>query len=63
MADLADLLEHEDDVRSEVKAAVAYPLFALIFGICTVTILLTVVLPRLLSMLQEMLPAYRRCPL
>jgi general secretion pathway protein F len=56
MADLADLLEHQDDVRSEVKAAVAYPLFVLIFGICTVTILLTVVLPRLFSMLQEMLP-------
>ncbi len=56
MADLADLLEHEDDVRSEVKAAVAYPLFVLIFGICTVTILLTVVLPRLFTMLQDMLP-------
>jgi len=25
MADLADLLEHEDEVRSEVLAAVAYP--------------------------------------
>jgi general secretion pathway protein F len=55
MADLADLLEHEDEIRGEVQAAVAYPLFVLVFGIVTVTILLTVVLPRLFSMLQEML--------
>jgi type II secretory pathway component PulF len=56
MADLANLLEHEDEVRSEVSAAVAYPIFVLGFGIVTVTILLTVVLPRLFGMLEEMLP-------
>jgi len=55
MNDLADLLEHEDEVRSEVLTAVAYPLFVLGFGIFTVSILLTVVLPRLFTMLQEML--------
>src|ERR1043166_6484468 len=55
MADLANLLEHEDEVRGEVMAAVSYPLFVLGFGIFTVTILLTVVLPRLFSMLEEML--------
>jgi general secretion pathway protein F len=55
MADLAALLEHEDEVLGEVKAAVAYPLFVLGFGIVTVTILLTVVLPQLFSMLEEML--------
>jgi general secretion pathway protein F len=55
MADLAELLEHEDEVRSEVVAAVAYPVFVLVFGVLTVTILLTVVLPRLFGMLQEML--------
>ena len=55
MADLAQLLEHEDEVRSEVLTAVAYPVFVLGFGIFTVTILLTVVLPKLFSMLQEML--------
>ncbi|MEI6076372.1 MAG: type II secretion system F family protein [Verrucomicrobiota bacterium] len=55
MADLASLLEHEDEVRSEVVAAVAYPAFVLLFGVLTVTILLTVVLPRLFGMLQEML--------
>src|SRR5438876_4096324 len=55
MADLADLLEHEDEVRSEVLSAVAYPIFVLGFGVLTVAVLLTVVLPRLFSMLQEML--------
>jgi type II secretory pathway component PulF len=56
MADLANLLEHEDEVRGEVLAAVAYPFFVLGFGVITVTVLLTVVLPRLFSMLEEMLP-------
>jgi general secretion pathway protein F len=55
MADLAQLLEHEDEVRSEVMAAISYPFFVLGFGIFTVVILLTVVLPRLFSMLEEML--------
>ena len=55
MADLALLLEHEDEVRGEVKSAIAYPLFVLCFGIFTVTILMTVVLPKLFTMLQEML--------
>jgi general secretion pathway protein F len=55
MGDLAGLLEHEDDVRGEVKGAVAYPLFVLCFGIVTVTVLLTWVMPRLFGMLQEML--------
>ncbi|HZV34790.1 MAG TPA: type II secretion system F family protein, partial [Verrucomicrobiae bacterium] len=55
MSDLANLLEHEDEVRGEVAVAVAYPLFVLCFGIFTVTILLAFVLPRLFGMLQEML--------
>jgi type II secretory pathway component PulF len=56
MADLADLLEGEDVVRGEVRAAVAYPVFVLCFGIVTVTVLLTVVLPRLFGMMEDMLP-------
>jgi general secretion pathway protein F len=55
MTDLANLLEHEDEVRGEVMSAVAYPTFVLGFGVFTVVVLLTVVLPRLFSMLQEML--------
>jgi type II secretory pathway component PulF len=55
MTDLADLLEHEDEVRGEVLAAVAYPIFVLVFGVLTVTALLTIVLPRLFGMLEDML--------
>ena len=55
MADLAGLLEHEDEVRGEVVAAISYPAFVLVFGVLTVTVLLTIVLPRLFGMLQEML--------
>jgi len=55
MNDLADFLEHDDEVRGEVMAAIAYPMFVLGFGVVTVAILLTVVMPRLFSMLQEML--------
>lgn len=54
--DLANLLEHEDEVRSEVVTAVSYPLFVLGFALVTVTVLLTVVLPKLSNMLQDMLP-------
>lgn len=56
MADLADLLENEDEVRGEVVAAVAYPVFVLGFGFVTVAVLLTVVLPKVMGMLQDMLP-------
>jgi general secretion pathway protein F len=55
MTDLADLLEHEDEVRGEVITAVSYPIFVLGFGVATVAVLLTVVLPRLSGMLQEMM--------
>jgi type II secretory pathway component PulF len=54
MTDLANLLEHEDEVRGEVLGAVAYPVFVLCFGVLTVIVLLVFVLPRLFSMLDEM---------
>lgn len=55
MADLSNLLEHEDEVRGEVITAVSYPIFVLGFGVVTVTVLLTVVLPKLSAMLQDMM--------
>lgn len=55
MNDLADLLENEAEVQSEVVSAVSYPIFVLTFGILTVAILITVVLPKLFAMLQEMI--------
>lgn len=53
--DLSALLEHEDEVRSEVVTAISYPLFVLGFGILTVILLMTVILPKLFAMLQQML--------
>lgn len=55
LADLADLMEHEDEVRGEVVSAVSYPAFVLIFGIVTVVLLLSFVMPRLFGMLEEMM--------
>jgi type II secretory pathway component PulF len=55
MNDLANLLEHDEEIRSEVVSAVSYPAFVLAFGIFTVIILMTVVLPKLFGMLQQML--------
>ena len=57
MTDLATLLEHEDEIRGEVKSAVAYPLFVLGAGVVTVALVMTVVLPKLMTMLKEMLPS------
>jgi general secretion pathway protein F len=56
MSDLANLLEHEDEIRSEVSMAIAYPIIVVCFGLVTIAILLTFVLPRLTGMLQDMLP-------
>lgn len=55
MNDLANLLEHDEEVRSEVTSAVAYPAFVLGFGMVTIAILLTVVLPKLFKMLTSMM--------
>jgi type II secretory pathway component PulF len=54
MSDLADLLEHEGEIRSEVLGAVAYPCFVLCLGGVTTFILLAFVLPRLFGMLEGM---------
>lgn len=54
MNDLADLMEHEDEVRGEVMVAVSYPAFVLLFGVLTVAVLMFFVLPKLFTMLEEM---------
>jgi hypothetical protein len=46
-----------DRARAEVTSAISYPLFVLGFGMVTVAVLLTVVLPKLFSMLEDMLDA------
>ncbi len=54
LADLAALLENEDEMRGEVAGAVAYPCFVLGLGFVTTFVLLAFVLPRLFGMLETM---------
>ncbi len=51
---LADFLENEDEVRKQVQTALIYPAVMLSMGLITVTVLLTVVIPKIVSMFEEM---------
>ncbi len=50
---LADLTEAEDETRSQVRAAMAYPLFIVAAGTITVLFLLSFVVPRLAAMFAD----------
>ncbi len=50
---LADLLEKEDDLKSRVKSAMAYPLLMILIGIVTISVLITWVIPKLIYMFEE----------
>ena len=54
LTDLAELLEHEEEVRAEVLSAVAYPSFVLLMGVLTTVVLLMFVMPKLFDMLTGM---------
>lgn len=51
---LADFEEKEEDVKSKIKASLAYPILIATIGALTIFILLTFVVPRLISMFTEM---------
>lgn len=46
---MADLLEAEQEVKGEVRAALAYPLIVLVLGVTTVILIFTLVMPRILA--------------
>lgn len=50
---LAEYLEHENDVRRHIQVALAYPLFMLGMGLITVSVLLTFVVPNIVSMFED----------
>lgn len=50
---LSELLEKESDLRSRVRAAMAYPILMTIVGIITVIFLISWVIPRLTYMFEE----------
>lgn len=51
---LADYLEKEEEFKSSVAAALTYPLFVFAVGALTVIVLLTFVIPRLVTMFEDM---------
>jgi general secretion pathway protein F len=50
---LADFTQKQERIRAKVKAALAYPMVMIIFGVLVVTVLMTFVVPRILSVLQK----------
>ena len=51
---VADFLEKEEEFRDSVRQALAYPVFVFIVSVLTVIILLGFVIPRLVSMFEDM---------
>jgi type II secretory pathway component PulF len=52
MAQLADMLDREEKIKSNMKNAAAYPLFVLVLGLASVTLIITVILPRIMQTLN-----------
>ncbi len=64
LARLVEYRQQQEALRSKVQMALVYPLFLLAVGVATVAVLLTVVVPRLAGLFQEMqqgLPWPTRC--
>lgn len=54
LADISDFLDKDEDIRSKVVAALAYPGLMAIIGFVTIFILITFIVPRLVNMFVEM---------
>ncbi len=50
---LADFSEAEEELAAKVRSAMAYPALILVVGIATVAVLLTLVVPKLVSLFEE----------
>jgi len=53
LARLADFGENEEELRTKVRAALAYPILILFVGMATVAVLLIFVVPKLVSLFQD----------
>ena len=51
---LADFAEKEEEIRSKVRSALAYPIFLACAGFVTVFILITFVIPRLVGLFHDL---------
>jgi len=54
LKNLADFLEREEELKNSVRAAMTYPIFVFSVGVMTIIILLVFVIPRLITMFQDM---------
>lgn len=51
---LADFLEKDEEFKDSIKASLTYPFFIFIVSVLTVVVLLTFVIPRLVTMFEDM---------
>lgn len=51
---LAKFREQEDQMRTKINSALAYPLFIIVVGVITVIVLLTFIVPKLTSLFSDM---------
>ena len=51
---LADFLEKQEESKNSIRAALTYPIFVFVVGVLTVIILLGFVIPRLVTMFEDM---------
>jgi type II secretory pathway component PulF len=54
MTRLNELLTKEREIRTKIKAALAYPVFLSLVGTLTITILLIIVLPRFITLFNDL---------
>lgn len=53
LSNIADFLEKQEDIKSKITAALAYPILMAGVGLITIIILMTFVVPRLVNMLID----------
>jgi type II secretion system protein F len=51
---LADFSEMEDEIRNKIKSAMIYPVVMIVAGMTAITILMTVVIPKIMSIFKDM---------
>lgn len=51
---LADFMEKEEEFKNSIRAALTYPLFVFSVGVLTIIVLLVFVIPRLVTMFEDM---------
>lgn len=51
---LADFAENEEELRGKIKSALAYPVIMIFAGLGAITVLMTVVIPKIVVIFQEL---------